>query len=123
MTAFGVLAGMFAMLGVYGLTARAVARRTREMGIRVALGAERAQVMGLVLRRGLALAAIGAGVGLAISLFATRVVESFLFGVSRLDPVSLVGIALVIALGSVVACLPPSRRATRVDPTVALRDS
>lgn len=122
MTAFGIVAGLFAMLGVYGLTARAVVRRTREMGIRVALGAVGPQVMRLVLRRGLILAAIGAGVGLAISVFATRVVESFLFGVSRLDPVSLLGIALVIAVGSLLACLPPSRRATRVDPTVALRE-
>jgi ABC-type antimicrobial peptide transport system permease subunit len=123
MTAFGALAGLFAMLGVYGLTARAVTRRTREMGIRVALGALGPQVMGLVLRRGLLLAALGAGIGLAISVFATRVVEGLLFGVSRLDPVSLVGIAVIIAAGSIVACLPPSRRATRVDPTVALRDS
>ncbi|HVS13732.1 MAG TPA: ABC transporter permease [Thermoanaerobaculia bacterium] len=123
MGAFGALAALFAMLGVYGLTARSVARRTREMGIRVALGAARSQVMRLVLARGLGLAAVGAGLGLVVSLFATRAVEGFLFGVSRLDPVSLVGIALVIAAGSLVACLPPSRRATRVDPTVALRDS
>jgi putative ABC transport system permease protein len=123
MGAFAALAALFAMLGVYGLTARSVARRMREMGIRVALGAGGSQVMRLVLQRGLKLAAVGAGLGLLLSLYATRAVESFLFGVGRLDPVSLVGIAVVVATGSLLACLPPSRRATRVDPTVTLRDS
>jgi putative ABC transport system permease protein len=122
MTAFGVLAVSFAMLGVYGLTARSVVRRTREMGIRLALGAERHRVVRLVLARGLGLAAAGAALGLLAALFATRWLDSFLYGVGRLDPVSLVAAGAVVTAGSLLACLPPSRRAVRVDPTETLRD-
>lgn len=121
MAVFAGLAGLFAVMGIYGITARSVARRTQEMGIRVALGAERGQVMRLVLRQGVRLAAVGVLAGVAISLGTGRLIEAMLFGVSTSDPLTLVGIAALVVGASVVASLPPSYRATRVDPMVALR--
>ncbi len=118
---FAALAGLLAFMGIYGITIRSVARRTQEMGIRVALGAERLQVMRLVLHQGAGLAAAGAALGVLVSLFTGRLLESLLFGVSVSDPLTLLGIAVLVTGASVAASLPPSYRATRVDPMVALR--
>lgn len=121
MAVFAGLAAVFALMGVYGVTARSVARRTRELGIRLALGAERADVVSMVLRQGFRLALYGALLGVLISLVASRILEDMLYGVSRTDLVSILGTAALVGLASIVAALPPSRRATRVDPREALR--
>jgi predicted permease len=120
-TVFSGLAALFALMGVYGVTARSVAARTREVGIRMALGAERASVMGLVLRQALRLAVYGGLAGLVAAWFATRLLESYLWGVEPTDPWTLVGTALLLATASVVAALAPGRRAARIDPIEALR--
>lgn len=121
MIVFAVLAALFAMMGVYGVTARSVARRMREMGIRVALGAERGDVLSLVLRQGFRLALWGAVLGVGIAWFVTAYLEDMLFGVGRQDPVSLLGTAALVGAASILASLAPGRRATRVDPIEVLR--
>jgi ABC-type antimicrobial peptide transport system permease subunit len=121
MVTFAVLAGLFALMGVYGVVARSVARRTREMGIRAALGAKRTDIHGLVLIQGFRLALFGAVLGVAVSWWATRFLEGMLFGVEAMDVATLVAIAALVGAASLAASLPPSRRATRVDPTEALR--
>jgi predicted permease len=121
MLAFSGVAIFLALLGVYGVTARTVAWRTREMGIRVALGAEQSRVMALILRQGVRLALVGTGVGLAVSLVATRVLESALYGTEPTDPLTLLLVAVSVGVMSLVASLPSSIKATRVDPMVALR--
>ena len=121
MAVFAILAGVFAVMGIYGVTSRTVARRVREMGIRVALGAERRQVVWLVVRQGLRLAGAGVALGILISMAAGRLLASMLFGVSTGDPLTLIGIALLVTGAAVVASVPPSYRATRVDPMSALR--
>ena len=121
MIVFGLLAAAFAMLGVYGVVSRSVGRRTREIGIRTALGAGRNEVLSMIMTQGLGLAAMGILFGMILSLFATRLLESLLFGVSRTDPVSLLGICGIVALFAVCAALPPSRRALGIDPAEALR--
>ena len=98
-----------------------VARRTREIGVRVALGAQRGDVIGLVVRQGMLLAGIGIAAGLAGSFGVTRVVASLLIGISPTDPVSFLGVALCLAAVAFVASVIPARRATGVDPIVALR--
>ncbi|MCI0433733.1 MAG: FtsX-like permease family protein [Gemmatimonadetes bacterium] len=121
MVTFAGLAALFALLGVYGVTARFVARRTREMGIRAALGADRGQVVSLVLGKGIRLAFLGAAVGLAASLVSVRLLDELLFGVSATDPASLIVIGLTVAASSVAASLSPAWRAARVQPVEALR--
>jgi putative ABC transport system permease protein len=121
LTVFGVLALCIATVGVYGVLAYTVSQRTRELGIRLALGARTAAVRYLVLRRGLAMAALGIGVGLAGALALTRLLVSQLFGVSPTDPAVLAGVVATLAAVSLVACLIPAMRATRVDPAIALR--
>ena len=121
MLVFAALAALFAGMGVYGVTARSVARRTREIGIRVALGAEPRRVLAGVLGHGLKLAALGAALGLAAALVGGRVVERLLYGVTARDPVSLVAIAVVVCVLAVLATVPPARRATGVSAMEALR--
>jgi predicted permease len=121
MTTFAGLAALFALLGIYGVTARAVAQRTRELAIRMALGAERRAVLALVLRQGARLALGGAAIGLGLALVAGRLVRELLYGVTATDPVALGGIALLVAGASVAAGWFPARRATRVEPMDALR--
>lgn len=121
MIVFALLAAVFAMTGVYGVTARSVARRTQEMGIRVALGAERGDVLSLVLKQGARLALWGGLIGVGMAWFATAWLEDMLFDVGRQDPISIIGPALLVGLVSILASLPPGRRATRVDPIDALR--
>ncbi len=121
LTVFGGLALCLAAVGVYGVMAYTVSQRTRELGIRLALGARAASVRHLVLRRGLGMAALGIGLGLAGALALTRLLASQLFGVSPTDPAIIAVAAATLAAVSAAACLVPAVRATKVDPVVALR--
>ncbi|HEX4544070.1 MAG TPA: ABC transporter permease [Candidatus Acidoferrum sp.] len=119
--AFATLALLLSVVGIYGVTAYSVAQRTHEIGIRMALGAQRSEVMGLVLRQGMALIVVGSLLGVAASLGLTRFLGSLLFDVTPTDPTTFaLVVALLIAVAA-LACWIPARRATRVDPMVALR--
>jgi predicted permease len=118
---FGVVALALAGVGLYGLTAYMVVRRTGEFGVRMALGALPRQVLSLVLRESLALVTAGIALGLAIAYNASGVVASMLFGVSAADPVTYAAVPLILVTVAVLASLVPARRATRVNPVVALR--
>lgn len=118
---FAVVALVLACLGVYGTTAYAVSRRTREIGIRMALGARSADVMSAILRQGLKLTGIGLLLGLGGALAATRIIRSFLYEVSPTDPLTFACVALLLAGVALLACYLPARRAARTDPMVALR--
>jgi putative ABC transport system permease protein len=119
--AFGAIALFLAAIGVYGVISYGVTQRTRELGVRVALGAQRRDVVGLVVRQGMSLAGIGIGVGLLGAVGVTRVVKSLLIGVSPTDPLSFGGVAAFLAGVALLASVIPARRATEVDPIVALR--
>jgi putative ABC transport system permease protein len=121
LTIFGGLALCLSVVGVYGLMAYSVSQRTRELGIRLALGARAAVVCGMVLRQGLIMAVAGIGLGLLGALALTRLLTAQLFGVSPTDPAVLAAMAVTLAAVSLIACLIPAVRATRVDPMVALR--
>jgi predicted permease len=118
---FGALALTLAALGLYGIVAYVVRQREREIGVRVALGATPADVVGLMLRRGMAPVLVGLAVGIPLALLATRLLQSLLFEVSARDPVTFVGVAALLAAVALVASWLPSRRAARVNPTVTLR--
>ena len=120
----GVFAGIavaLAAIGIYGVMAYSVAQRTREIGIRMALGAQRAQVIRLVLRQGIALTAIGTVVGLCTAAAVTRYLRTMLFGLTPLDQSTFTAVALLFSAVAIVASYVPARHATRVDPLVALR--
>jgi len=119
--AFGVVALLLAAVGLYGVVAFAVAQRTREIGIRVALGAQGGEVLGLMLRQGMTLAGIGLLVGVPLAVVVARLVSGFLVGAGAADPVVFVGAAALLALVTLVASYIPARRASRVDPMLALR--
>jgi predicted permease len=119
---FGVLALLLACLGLYGVLSYAVARRTNEIGIRMALGAQSQNVLWLVLREALGLVGIGVFVGLVAALFVTQMAEKMLFGLKPNDPLTLVGATLLLLAIGTLAGFLPARRAARVDPMVALRD-
>ncbi len=121
-TCFAVLAALIAFIGLYGLMAYSVARRTNEIGIRMALGAERRRLMWMVLREVLAMALLGLAIGLPTALAATRFVGSFLFQMRPNDPVALTAAAVALLAASVLAGYGPAWRASRVDPWTALRD-
>jgi predicted permease len=118
---FAAAALALAAVGLYGVVAFSVARRTQEIGIRMALGARRSDVLRMILGGGARLAAVGVAFGLAASLAITRLMSSLLFGVSATDPLTFAGVALLLALVALLASYLPARRATRVDPLVALR--
>jgi ABC-type antimicrobial peptide transport system permease subunit len=119
--AFGILATVLAAVGLYGVMAFTVVRRTREIGIRMALGANPSQVLSGVLREGMTLAAIGVAIGIMGALAATRLLESLLAGVSPHDPLAFVSVSMGLALAALAANLIPARRAASVDPMHALR--
>jgi predicted permease len=118
---FGLLALVLACIGLYGLLAYEVARRTREIGIRTALGAQRRDVLRLVVMQGLSLALAGAVVGIGVTLGVTRYLKAMLYDVRTDDPVTIVVVGMLLVLVALAACLIPARRATNVDPVVALR--
>ncbi|MGH9311201.1 MAG: FtsX-like permease family protein, partial [Vicinamibacterales bacterium] len=118
---FGGLAVLLAAVGIYGVLSFSTARRTREMGIRLALGAEMRDVFLLVLRDGMLLVLVGITIGIAGALAAGRSVTSFLYGVTPTDPRTFAATALILSAVALAACAIPARRAMRVDPIVALR--
>ena len=113
---------LLAAIGIYGVTAYAVSRRTREIGIRIALGARHADVMRLMLRQGAMLAASGVVLGVLLASLGSRLIVSLLNGVSGLDPLTFTGAALLFTGVALLATCLPARRALRVDPMVALRN-
>jgi putative ABC transport system permease protein len=119
--AFGTLALLLAVVGVYGLMAFAVTQRTHEMGVRIALGAERWDVVKLVLGQGLMLAFFGIAFGLAVAFFLTRFFSKLLFNVPQTDPATFMIVSLCLGGIALLASYIPARRAMRVDPMVALR--
>ncbi|MGE5323108.1 MAG: FtsX-like permease family protein, partial [Actinomycetota bacterium] len=120
-TFFAVLAMFLACAGIYGLLSYEVTRRTREIGIRMAIGAQQNDVLAMVVRHGLLLTLAGAVFGIAASLGVSQLLQSVLYGVKAGDPATLISVAVLLLLVSLVACWLPARRATRVDPLVALR--
>lgn len=118
---FGLLALSIASVGIYGVMTYSVSDRTREIGIRMALGAREGDVLRLMIFKGMWLAVIGVAIGTGLALVTTRVVKSYLYDVSASDPVTFLGIALLLIGVALVACYVPARRATKVDPLVALR--
>jgi ABC-type antimicrobial peptide transport system permease subunit len=117
----GLVGLVLASLGIYGVTAYTTSRRTREIGIRLTLGARRGDVWWLILRQGLALVAIGTGVGLAMAAAAGRALRGLLFGLPAMDPLTFGGAALLFAAVGLAACYVPARRATRLSAMEALR--
>ena len=112
---------LLASIGMYGVISYTVAQRTQEIGIRMALGAERRNVFGMVLGQGARLASLGIGIGLIAAFGATRLMASFLYGVQPTDPFTFAVVSLLLVGIALLACYLPARRATRVDPIVALR--
>jgi putative ABC transport system permease protein len=124
MLLLGIFAGLalvLAAVGIYGVISYSVSQRTREIGIRMALGASHSSVLKLVVGEGMILALIGVGIGVLASFFLTRLMSTLLFGVGTTDPITFIAISLLLTGVSIVATLIPARRAIRVDPMVALR--
>jgi putative ABC transport system permease protein len=118
---FGLLALVLGAVGIYGLISYSAARRTPEIGIRLALGAQRSEVMRLVMEQGARVALMGLGIGIAGALALTRLMSSLLFGVTATDPFTFAAVAILLTLVALAASFLPARRATRVDPMVVLR--
>jgi putative ABC transport system permease protein len=117
----GLIGLLLAAIGIYGVTAYTTARRTREIGIRIAMGAQRIDVVAMVLREGMTLVAAGALAGLVLAAAGSRLFARLLFGVPPLDPLAFGGAAILFAVIGLAACYAPARRATRIDAMEALR--
>ncbi len=113
---------VLASIGLYGVISYSVRQRTREIGVRMAFGADEKNIVRLVVGRGMVLGCAGVGVGIVAAFVSTRMVSSLLYGVSALDPITFLGIPLLLVGVTVVASYVPARRAMRVDPVEALRD-
>jgi len=118
---FASIALVLAAVGLYGVMSYAVSWRTHEIGIRMALGAGRTTVLSLVVREGMKMALLGLAIGLITALLLSRLLRGLLYGISPTDPLTFAGVSMILVFVSVLACLIPARRATRVDPIVALR--
>jgi putative ABC transport system permease protein len=121
MGVFGALAMVLSAVGVYGVMAHLVSEETHEIGIRMALGASRASVLGMILRRGMGTTVVGLAVGIAMAFGLARLLSSLIFGVTAADPATFIGIPVALITTAAMAIVIPARRATKVDPVVALR--
>ena len=120
--AFAGLALLLASIGLYGVLSYAVTQRSREIGLRMALGATARGVLGMVVGRGLALTGAGLAIGLALAAIGTRSLKTMLYGVDAVDPATFAGVSALLCAIAVLACWVPARRASRVDPIVVLRE-
>jgi putative ABC transport system permease protein len=118
---FGSVALLLAAIGIYGVLSGSVSERTREIGVRLALGAQRSNILGLIMRQGMTLTGAGMAIGLLGAALATKALVTLLFGISRLDPITYAGVIVLLLGVSALACWLPARRATKVDPIIALR--
>jgi ABC-type antimicrobial peptide transport system permease subunit len=118
---FAALALLLSSLGIYGVVSYLTGQRTQEIGVRVALGAQRADVLRMILGQGIKITALGVLIGLVAAWGLTRLMSKLLFGVSASDPVTFIAVALLLALVALAACYFPARRAARLDPMAALR--
>jgi ABC-type antimicrobial peptide transport system permease subunit len=118
---FAFAALLLAALGIYGVLSGSVTERMREIGVRSALGATRRSILGLIVRQGMGLTLAGIAIGLAGAIAATRGIMTLLFGVSRLDPITYLGVVVLLAGVAMIACWLPAWRAARVDPAITLR--
>jgi putative ABC transport system permease protein len=121
LTGFALTALALAAIGLYGVVALGVTERTREIGVRIALGASRADVLALIVSGGVRVVLAGVAIGLVVALLAARAVEGFLFETAPADPLVLASVAMLLVVAGAIASYLPARRATRVDPAVALR--
>jgi ABC-type antimicrobial peptide transport system permease subunit len=118
---FGTLGLLLAIIGVYGVISYSVVQQTHEIGVRMALGAQRRDILHMILREGMLLAITGIAIGIGGALALTRVLRSMLFEIEPTDPATFVGVAIFLTIAALAACYIPARRAMKVDPMVALR--